>query len=391
MIQPRKVAAIGRINLVRQLRDRGDLFFVFVLPGIIIMALGLQFGGVSRARLGVVAPAGDTAAEALVTILAEDSTRFEIRRVGDLDTLRGQVERGLLEAGLVIPDGFSTSLGWPGKVELRYLGTTDALTSGLRAPIDAAVARLGAITTAARISVAEGLGTPDEAAAAAESGYATVPGIVVAVTKVGDASAFAGFGQFTFGASTQLVLFMFLTSLTAAGRLVQTKLLGLSRRMVSTPTSPWTIVTGEALGRYFVALLQAVVIVAFTSILFGVSWGDPLAAGALIAVFGLVAAGAAMLIGAWSRNADQASSLGVFVGLALAALGGCMIPIQFMPESMQAFSKLIPHSWALLGLQSLVRDGGGIESVATNLVVLAGFAVGLMGLAAWRFRKAIVE
>ena len=144
------------------------------------------------------------------------------------------------------------------------------------------------------------------------------------------------------------------------------------------------------MGRYFVALLQAGVIVGVTSVAFGVSWGDPLAAGALIAVFGLVAAGAAMLVGAWSRNADQASSLGVFVGLALAALGGCMIPIEFMPDTMQSFAKLIPHSWALLGLQSLVRDGGGIESVATNIAVLAGFAVVLMGLAAWRFRRAIV-
>ena len=41
------------------------------------------------------------------------------------------------------------------------------------------------------------------------------------------------------------------------------------------------------------------------------------------------------------------------------------------------------------GAQSLVRDGGGIDSVATNLVVLAGFAVVLLGLATWRFRKAI--
>ena len=37
--------AIGRVNLVRQVRDRADLFFVFVLPTIIVVALGLQFGG----------------------------------------------------------------------------------------------------------------------------------------------------------------------------------------------------------------------------------------------------------------------------------------------------------------------------------------------------------
>ena len=50
----RKALAIGRVNLVRQLRDRGDLFFVLVLPTLIIVALGLQFGGTTAARLGVV-------------------------------------------------------------------------------------------------------------------------------------------------------------------------------------------------------------------------------------------------------------------------------------------------------------------------------------------------
>jgi ABC-2 type transport system permease protein len=389
MRQLRKVLEIGRVNLLRQVRDRGDLFFVFVLPTIIIVALGLQFGGTARARLGVVAPPGDAAAEALIRNLGDDTARFEIRRVADLETLQGQVERGQLEAGLVIPDGFTLSLGWPGQVEVKYLGTSDALTTGLRAPIDAAIARLGAITTAARLSVAEGLATPGEAAAAAESGYETVPGVKVAVTQIGEPGMFAGFSQFTFGASTQLILFMFLTSMTAAARLVYTRQLGLSRRMTATPTSTWTIVAGEALGRYLVAMMQAAYIVAVTAVAFNVSWGDPLAAGVIIALFGLVAAGFALLVGAMSRNADQAGSLGVFLGLALAALGGCLIPFAVMPAAMQSIARFIPHSWALLGLQELIRSGGGLETVALNVVVLAAYAAVVMALAAWRFRKAI--
>ena len=95
-----------------------------------------------------------------------------------------------------------------------------------------------------------------------------------------------------------------------------------------------------------------------------------------------------MLFGAVSRNAEQASSIGVFAGMALGALGGCMVPLAFMPDAMQTFAKLIPHSWAITALQSLIRDGGGIETIAPNLVVLAGYVVVLMGLASWRFRKA---
>ncbi|HEU0243604.1 MAG TPA: ABC transporter permease [Candidatus Limnocylindrales bacterium] len=389
MIQLGKALEIARINLLRQVRNRRSLFFLIVLPTIIIVALGIQFGGVSRPRLGIVAPPGDAAGAMLVTVIGENPADFEIREIADEATLRSQVERGMLEAGIVVPDGFAASLQGSGTATVTYLGTTDALTLGLRAPVEAAIARVAAIATATRVAVAEGAGSWADVSAVAEAGYDAVPGITVDVRQVGDEGLFAGFSQFTFGATTQLVMFMFLTSMTAAAGLVLTKQLGVSRRMVSTPTSAWTIVVGEAAGRIAVVLLQGGYIVLMTAVVFHVSWGDPLAAGMLILVFGIVAAAAALLVGALSRNPDQASSLGVFAGLALGALGGCMVPYQTMPAAMQQVARLIPHSWALLGLQSLIRDGGGIASVATNLAVLLGFGVVLMALAAWRFRKAI--
>lgn len=384
-----KVLAIGRVNLVRQVRDRGDLFFVFVLPTIIVVALGLQFGGPMTARLGVVAPSGDPAAEAIVAELTADGSPFTVTRVATVDALVDGVQHGTLEAGLAIPDGFSTALAGAGTVQVQYIGTADSVVTGLRAPVEAAVAKVGAITTASRVVVAEGLAGWDDANTAATAGYATVPGVQVSVEEAGSPGFFDGFSRFTLGATTQLVLFVFLTSLAAAGRLVTTKQLGVSRRMLSTPTSSWTIVAGETVGRYLVALLQAVYIVAVSTIVFGVSWGDPLAAGAIIALFCLVAAGAAMLIGSLAKNGDQASSMGVFAGLALGALGGCMIPFQVMPPAMQSIARLIPHAWAVLGLQQLIREGGGLASVAPNLAVLAAWALALLVLATWRFRRSI--
>ncbi len=55
MIDPGKAIEVARVSLLRQVRDRSDLFIVFVLPTLVIVALGLQFGGDGQARLGVVA------------------------------------------------------------------------------------------------------------------------------------------------------------------------------------------------------------------------------------------------------------------------------------------------------------------------------------------------
>jgi ABC-2 type transport system permease protein len=386
-----KAIEIARSNLVRQFRDTSNLFFVFVLPVIIIVALGLQFGGAGRARLGVVAPPGDVLARELVAKLAGGDTRFDMRSYADEKELRTAVERGLLAAGLVVPDDYSAALrgGGGAPVTIQYLGTSDALTAGLRAPVDAAMAEQAAFVTAARVAARYGGGTFDDALPVARTLLEHLPGIEVSVSMVGVAGPFAGFGQFTFGAQSQLVLFMFLTSMTAATQLVLSKRLGVSRRMLSTPTSIGTILAGETLGRFAVALVQGVFIVAVTWMAFGVSWGDPLAAGLLVITFGLVGAGVAMLIGAISTNAEQAGALGVFLGMALGALGGAMVPLTFMPPVMQSIAQLMPHYWAITGLQSLVRDGGTLASVAVNVLVLAGYGAALVALATWRFRKAL--
>ena len=278
----RKALAIGRVNLVRQLRDRGDLFFVLVLPTLIIVALGLQFGGTTAARVGVVVPAGDPDAAALVDAIRGPTTRASTSDPSsDEATLRSKVEHGELEAGLVIPDGFSAALRDPARARSSCAtwARPAALAQGLRAPIEAAAGRVAAIATARADRAGRGRRLVDEARAAAEAGYASTPGVMVTVTRIGEPGTFAGFTQFTFGASTQLVMFTFLTSMTASLRLVLTRKLGVSRRMASTPTSPATIVAGEAIGRFGVALFQAAYIVIVTALLFGVSWGDPVAAG----------------------------------------------------------------------------------------------------------------
>jgi len=394
MIDVAKVLLIARVNLIRQVRDRHALLLLIVLPMLIIVALGLQLGGGGRPRLGVVAPAGDPAATALVEALETDATGLEVRRITDASELRTEVEHGRLVGGAIIPDGFAAGLRGRSAVEVRYLDTMDPQALGVRVAVEAAVARANMLATASRVGSAMIPGTFDAAAAAASAARDTAPGVTLEVTRVGEPGPFAGFAGLTVGATSQLVLFTFLTSMTAATRLVGTRRLGVSRRMVAGPISTATIVAGEALGRYAIALLQAVCIVAVMAVVFGVGWGDPIAVGALVALFGVVSAGAAMLIGSAARNADQAGSIGVFAGLALGALGGCMVPFQLMPASLQAIARLLPHSWAVLGLQALARtaDAGTASALATvgpTLAVLSLYGVVLMGLAVWRFRRTL--
>ncbi|MCJ7710286.1 MAG: ABC transporter permease, partial [Chloroflexi bacterium] len=218
-----KAVWIARTNLLRLVRDRGNLFFVLVLPTIIIVALGLQFGGSTFARLGIVAPNGDAAADALVARIAEDSTVFTVLAFDDEASLRTAVERGTVEAGVVVPEDYGARLAGTDVVEIRFLGTTETVTAGYRAAIEAAMAEQQALVAAARTAEQLGAGTFDEAFGVAETRRPDVSGVRVTVEQVGEEFLFAGYSQFTFGAQTQLLLFTFLTSMTAAAQLVLTR------------------------------------------------------------------------------------------------------------------------------------------------------------------------
>ena len=385
-----KAVAIARVNLVRLLRDRSGLFFIFVFPLLLVLVLGLSFGGGFAPRVGIVAIDTGPFGEELVERLGSDEIGWAVERHDDAVELREDVRGGLLDAGIVLPAGADERLRSSETVSVEYVAPAQDVAIGLRTVVDAAVADQASIARAARFVAAQtGLSMPDAFDVASEAREAVAP-IEVEVSSVGESflpESLAGFGL---GAQSQLVLFMFVTSMSAAGQLIASRQLGVSRRMVSTPTSLGTILVGEALGRFGIAMLQGIFIVAATALGFGVAWGDPLAAGAIVALFAAVGAGAAMLVGAVATNAEQASGIGVFAGLGIAAIGGAMAPPEIFPPIMDTISHLTPHRWAIDGLRELAA-GGGVVDALPQLGVLAVFAVVLLGLATWRLRAALTR
>ena len=167
--------------------------------------------------------------------------------------------------------------------------------------------------------------------------------------------------------------------------------LGVSSRMLVSPTTSGTIVIGETLGRYLVALVQALFIVVATALLFGVDWGDPLGSAAVIGVFSLVSTAAGMLLGSVVQNDQQAGGIGVMLGIGLGALGGGMVPYEIFPEAVQKVSQFTPHYWALRGFRQLLFVDGSIGDVAAELGMLGLFAGGFLLVASWAYRRAILH
>ena len=383
-----KALEIARVSMLRSFRDRMGLFFIVALPVILVIVLGMTYGGMNAARVGVSDEDGSALSAGLIADLRTVDTPIAIRRFDTAADLRDAVQRGFVEIGLAIPPGYDAAARGDGPVGVEIVAQPQSFATAVRAAVAAAVSRQSALVSAARFSATTNKVPFDTALAAALDRSTTIPGVAVSLEPIGEATANPN--GFAVGAQSQVILFMFLTSLTGAAVLISTRQLGISRREFSTPTGVGTIVVGEALGRFAFALFQGSFIVVASVILFGVDWIDPLAVGAVIVAFALVAAGAAMLLATLASNEHQLSALAPALGMIFGLLGGTMVPIDVFPSVMKTLSQVTPHAWAMDALRSVTLRGGDLVSIAPNLAVLAAFAVVLLSLATFRFRRAVI-
>jgi ABC-2 type transport system permease protein len=368
-------------------RERSNIFFVFILPLGIIIIIGAQFGGGFTPSLGVVVEAnvGDLGESLAVSI--ESREDVDVVRYGTTSEVITAVERGTMQAAVVIPAGYDEMVRNGDAVQVGFFSRPDAAV--YQTIVLAEVGEQASLVRAARFTVDQQGASFDEALNVATGVVDDVTGVTVEAQTVGEAVLPTNLGQFDLGASSQLVLFMFLTGLTGSAALIETRRLGVASRMLSTPTAAGTLVAGEGLGRFAVVMLQGLYIMFATLLLFRVNWGNPLGAAAIMIVFGAVCAGAAMLMGTLFKNDQQAGGIAVILGIGLGALGGCMIPIEFFSDTMQKVAHITPHAWALDGFAVLVRENGTIVDILPELAVLAGMAIVLIVIAGFRLRRAM--
>ncbi len=385
-----KALAIGGVNLRRMLRERSNVFFVFILPIGIIFLVGAQFGGGVVPQIGISQGDEGALASAIVEkIAAEDGV--EVVTYDDRDRLLSAVERGSVQAGTLLPAGMDQAAAAGEIVEIGFVARPDGIGPQLQAVVGSAVSRVMTPVAAAQFASVE-IGADFEEAFVVSTDTAEDLGrIGVETTTVGEELFPSSLGRFDLGAAQQLVLFIFLTALSGSAALILTRQLGISTRMLSTPTAVGTIVVGEGTGRFAVALAQGVYIVVATLLLFRVNWGDPIGAVAIVLLFSAVGAGAGLLAGTLFRNDQQAGGISIMLGLGLAALGGAMLPADLFSDTMQRVAHITPHAWALDGFAELVRHNGTILDILPELGVLALYAIVLFSIAGWRLRKVLTS
>jgi ABC-2 type transport system permease protein len=107
-------------------------------------------------------------------------------------------------------------------------------------------------------------------------------------------------------------------------------------------------------------------------------------AGACASLAGI---GIGVMVATVSKSQQQAQLLTFFVNPPITLFSGATSPIENMPELFQKISYLDPLRYLVTIVRGVTLKNAPWSALWPNLAVLAGFAIALFSISAWRFRK----
>ncbi len=383
----RTTVAIALVELRRFVKDRSNIFFAFVFPLLLVMLIGTAFGGGSGGSAAVAGPAGPLRTDIVEHLRDAD---LEVT-VTDPDSMRQLVARGRADVGLLVTDAAADAYVAGGDLSVPVVVGNGAQSRVAAQQVESAVGALAGDQGTVAALVGTGADAQEATDALARAREVVRPAHLE-VTNVSEiAQEFSSLGRYDYGAASQLLLFVFLTSLAGSTTLIQSRRLGVTRRTLAAPVSTMQAVGGQVLGRLVIASFQGAYIMTVSSLLFGVQWGNLGLAVLVMMVFALVAAGAAMVLGSVVDNDSAAGGIGVGLSLVLGALGGSMYPLELFPDTLRTVAHLTPHAWASEAMAQVQRHDAGLVDVLGQLGVLFAFAAVLVALGAWMLRRSLAR
>lgn len=161
----------------------------------------------------------------------------------------------------------------------------------------------------------------------------------------------------------------------------------LLKRLIATPMSRAQYLLSFLLMRLTMMTVEAVVILAFGALVFGVPMRGPLAVFALVAVLATLMFGAmGLLIASRARTLEGASGLMNFVMLPMWVGSGVFFAATNFPDAAQPVIQALPLTAVVDAMRVNMLQGGGLGDVAGELSLMTVWLLATFTLALRLFR-----
>ncbi|MCP4902955.1 MAG: ABC transporter permease [bacterium] len=395
-----RLAVLLRLELIRRLRDPVSLLSWFAIPFVLVIlmiaAFGPSGGGIPKVKLLIV-DHDDSFVSGLLSSALGAPQMGEVLEAETVDSEEGQrlMQAGKTSLMVEVPEGFGKD----------YLNNEEVTLTVHRNPQEDILPAIGEDVIRVLAdggAMLRGVLAPllDEASVSfdTEPDLAQVTDLSTRIYKLLDDPAATNLvdfrklkverqspgeeeqittgqivGWFAPGMVAMALLFM----CNGQSQEIQEDLNeGRLARAWSYPTAPTLTVMVKAVALILSSALTALLLVAAFVVFLG--WQPGNVAILLVHLFATAAAftGIALFLRSLTRNpeAGGAAASGVMVGMGF--LGGCFMPVVFLPSFLRTFADYIPTGWAVQGLHVLqgadwAQAGDGVAWRTVALLVTA--------------------
>jgi ABC-2 type transport system permease protein len=378
-------------DLMELFRNRLGLIMLVLMPIFMMSMVGFIYPSNNSLSNVPIALANEdlgfgnstVASQTFITILQQinNSTgMMTLSNVSSLDEIRSLVQKGEVDGGIVIPSNFTSSImsGDQGTVIIVTDQSNPQISAAMQAVLNGVFDQMGTMLAQQRVQSLNPAINASTALAIVKPYDIKTEGAVS-----GHSSYFDFIAP---GIMAMTVMMSVMTGLPAA--ISQEKEVGTLDGMMVAPINRLSIILGKTLAQTARGLLQGILILALSVILFGVN-----IQGNILLVFGLLLLGVFSFVGlgvvitSFAKDQETAMMLMMTLMFPMMFLSGVFFPIQQMPWYMQGVSKFLPLTYASTALRKVMVLGAGIPEIATELTVLIVFGVVMTAIAVPVFRR----
>ncbi len=183
-------------------------------------------------------------------------------------------------------------------------------------------------------------------------------------------------------------IIMQITLMLTSMAIVREKEIGTMEQLMVTPIRPIELMLGKTLPFALVGLVDTVLVIAVSLLLFHVPFrGSALLLFACAILFLMTTLGAGLFISTISRTQQQAMMTTFLFFQPFFLLSGFAFPIRNMPQSIQYLTMLNPLRYFIEIVRGIFLKGSGASVLWPQMVALAIFGVSILSLSSMRFRK----
>jgi ABC-2 type transport system permease protein len=185
------------------------------------------------------------------------------------------------------------------------------------------------------------------------------------------------------------MVLMVMTGILSAMGVVREKEIGTMEQIIVTPLKAWQLLVGKLFPFAVIGLIQVLLISAVAVLGFGVPIrGSFLLLLALTQLFVLNTLGLGLLVSTLVQTQQQAMMTAAFtMMLPMIYLSGLIFPIENMPPLIQLFTYAVPLRYYAIIVRGVFLKGSGMAVLWPEALTLLLMGLGILALAASRFRK----